>query len=101
MGHCLFQHPANATQEALNVRRQDRNPRRLNGPYRVTGPVKVVDADGKELELPSEMFSMCRCGHSETKPFCDGTHKKIAFQAENPRPERLTPGHPTPRPSPV
>jgi CDGSH-type Zn-finger protein len=49
---------------------------RLNGPYRITGPVKVVDADGKEFELPAEVFALCRCGHSGNKPFCDGTHKK-------------------------
>jgi len=55
---------------------------RLNGPYRITGPVKVVDADGKEFELPAEVFALCRCGHSGNKPFCDGTHKKIEFQAE-------------------
>ena len=55
---------------------------RLNGPYRITGSVKVVDADGKEFDLPAEVFALCRCGRSENKPFCDGTHKKIEFQAE-------------------
>ncbi len=57
---------------------------RLNGPYRVYGPFKLVDADGNEFTLPAdrEWVSLCRCGHSATKPFCDGTHKKIGFQAE-------------------
>ena len=55
---------------------------RLNGPYRITGAVKVLDADGKEFDLPSEVFQLCRCGRSENKPFCDGTHKKVDFDAE-------------------
>ena len=56
---------------------------RLNGPYRVYGPAKLVDADGNAFEIPpGEWFSLCRCGHSSSKPFCDGTHKKIGFQAE-------------------
>ncbi len=56
---------------------------RSNGPYRVYGPAKLVDADGKAFEIPpGEWFSLCRCGHSPSKPFCDGTHKKIEFQAE-------------------
>ncbi len=56
---------------------------RLSGPYRVQGPFKLVDADGNEFELPAgEWISLCRCGHSDKKPFCDGTHKKMEFQAE-------------------
>lgn len=55
---------------------------RLNGPYRVQGPIKIVDADGAEFELPGEIFALCRCGHSENKPFCDGHHKEIGFEAE-------------------
>ncbi len=55
---------------------------RLNGPYRVRGPVKVVDADGNEFDLPGEIFALCRCGHSENKPFCDGHHKEAGFAAE-------------------
>ncbi len=56
---------------------------RRNGPYRVQGPVKLVDADGNEFELPGEIFALCRCGHSENKPFCDGSHKTCEFQAES------------------
>ncbi|HEU0016160.1 MAG TPA: CDGSH iron-sulfur domain-containing protein [Longimicrobium sp.] len=56
---------------------------RNNGPYRVEGPVRLVDADGTEYTLPGggKGFSLCRCGASTRKPFCDGTHSKIGFLA--------------------
>jgi CDGSH-type Zn-finger protein len=56
---------------------------RLNGPYRVQGPIRLVDADGNEFELPDDgrPLALCRCGGSTTKPFCDGTHSKIGFDA--------------------
>jgi CDGSH-type Zn-finger protein len=51
-----------------------------NGPYRVEGPVKIVDADGNEIDTTGKArISLCRCGGSTTKPFCDGTHSKIGF----------------------
>jgi CDGSH-type Zn-finger protein len=51
-----------------------------NGPYVVSGSVEVLDADGGVYTV-KETFALCRCGGSSTKPFCDGTHKKIGFQA--------------------
>ena len=63
---------------------------RPNGPYRVEAPpgsIDLVDAEGNAYDLSSKMkdgnlaFSLCRCGGSVTKPFCDGTHSKIGFQA--------------------
>ncbi len=48
---------------------------RENGPYLVTGPVTLVDAEGNEYSLEGETFVLCRCGQSATKPFCDGTHR--------------------------
>jgi CDGSH-type Zn-finger protein len=51
-----------------------------NGPYIVTGTVSVLDANGKKVETP-EKFALCRCGASSKKPFCDGTHSRIGFQA--------------------
>jgi CDGSH iron-sulfur domain-containing protein 3 len=56
---------------------------RHNGPYKVTGPVKLIDADDNEYDLSErgEAIVLCRCGHSSTKPFCDSTHKEIGFQA--------------------
>jgi len=56
---------------------------RANGPYRVEGPVKVIDVDGNEFELPGEVFALCRCGHSENKPFCDGSHRGAEFEADS------------------
>lgn len=55
---------------------------RRNGPYKVTGPVTIIDAGGAEYELPEgEGIVLCRCGGSTTKPFCDGTHSKLGFEA--------------------
>jgi CDGSH-type Zn-finger protein len=56
---------------------------RINGPYKVTGPIRLIDADGNEFDLggQGEVIALCRCGASKTKPFCDKTHSKIGFQA--------------------
>lgn len=56
---------------------------RHNGPYKVTGPVTVIDADGNEYDLAEqgEVIALCRCGASTTKPFCDRTHSEIGFEA--------------------
>ena len=51
-----------------------------NGSIRVTGTVDIVDADGNILETKTD-FSLCRCGHSKEKPWCDGSHKEAGFQA--------------------
>src|ERR1044071_6483102 len=51
-----------------------------NGPYIVTGEVELIDADGNKFPVEKRM-ALCRCGASTEKPFCDGTHSKIGFQA--------------------
>jgi CDGSH-type Zn-finger protein len=51
-----------------------------NGPYLVAGGVTVLDAEGNEYEV-SDTTALCRCGHSSTKPFCDGSHERSAFAA--------------------
>jgi CDGSH iron-sulfur domain-containing protein 3 len=53
---------------------------RDNGPYKVTGPVTVVDAEGNRFALPEGPIALCRCGRSQTKPFCDASHK-AGFEA--------------------
>ncbi len=54
-----------------------------NGPYLVRGPFAIVDQDGKEIEIKRRVVALCRCGRSRIRPFCDGTHKTIGFQAES------------------
>jgi CDGSH-type Zn-finger protein len=58
---------------------------RKNGPYKVEVPeggLKLIDADGNEFDIKGKSdFALCRCGASANKPFCDGMHSKIGFQA--------------------
>ncbi|CAB4577469.1 MAG: CDGSH iron-sulfur domain-containing protein [Actinobacteria bacterium] len=51
-----------------------------NGSVRVSGEVDFVDADGNVIETKAN-FSLCRCGHSANKPFCDGAHRDAGFTA--------------------
>jgi 3-phenylpropionate/trans-cinnamate dioxygenase ferredoxin subunit len=55
-----------------------------NGPYLIAGDdvaqVQLVDWEGKPVVPKGKNISLCRCGGSSTKPFCDGTHSKIGFQ---------------------
>ncbi|MEA2490256.1 MAG: hypothetical protein QOH21_2048 [Acidobacteriota bacterium] len=50
-----------------------------NGPYLIDGDFTIVDAQGNEIPIAKR--ALCRCGATVTKPFCDGTHTKIGFQA--------------------
>jgi len=55
---------------------------RPNGPLRVEGPIKLLDPNGAQWDLTGKpAISLCRCGGSSNKPFCDGTHAKIGFQS--------------------
>jgi CDGSH iron-sulfur domain-containing protein 3 len=57
---------------------------RANGPYKVTGPVRIVDAEGNEFVVPDgEAIALCRCGNSRTKPFCDKSHRRVGFVADD------------------
>lgn len=55
---------------------------RKNGPLLVDGKVTVLDSDGKAVESDSgkALVALCRCGHSEKKPFCDGSHHRRGWQ---------------------
>lgn len=59
---------------------------RPNGPYRVEGNFVIVTADGQEVKRGGPV-SLCRCGGSSRKPFCDGTHNTISFQSESAAPQ--------------
>ena len=51
-----------------------------NGPIRVEGDFEIVDPEGRSFGLAGRtVISLCRCGHSANKPFCDGSHKNCAF----------------------
>lgn len=54
-----------------------------NGPLRIEGGLTLTDATGKEFGLGGrDAISLCRCGLSENKPFCDGAHARQGFQDE-------------------
>jgi CDGSH-type Zn-finger protein len=54
-----------------------------NGPYLLRGPFVMVDQDGREIEVNRRVVALCRCGRSQSRPFCDGTHKAIGFRADS------------------
>ena len=55
---------------------------RDNGPYKITGEVRLVDAEGNEIDTSAHekhgSIVLCRCGESKTKPFCDKSHRDAA-----------------------
>jgi CDGSH-type Zn-finger protein len=56
---------------------------RDNGPLLVEGAVRLVDAEGHEFPLDpgKPAIAICRCGHTQNPPFCDGNHKTCGFQS--------------------
>ena len=50
-----------------------------DGPYIVTNIKKFTNSRGKTIET-KEVMALCRCGGSQNKPYCDGTHGKIGFK---------------------
>ena len=55
-----------------------------DGPYEVVGEPELIDPYGSKPES-KEHYTLCRCGHSKNKPFCDGQHQKIRFRDSNRR----------------
>jgi CDGSH iron-sulfur domain-containing protein 3 len=53
-----------------------------NGPYEVSGGATVTDQKKNQYTGQADPIYLCRCGQSANKPFCDGTHTKIGFKAE-------------------
>lgn len=54
---------------------------RESGPYIVRGPITLTDADGNPYATGEGNVALCRCGGSQTKPFCDGSHRTNGFSA--------------------
>jgi CDGSH-type Zn-finger protein len=55
---------------------------KTSGPIWVKGGIPIVSANGKKYETRNRV-TLCRCGQSRNKPFCDGTHLNIGFIDEN------------------
>jgi CDGSH-type Zn-finger protein len=53
-----------------------------DGPYIIRGDFTLTDQDGREIEPGRGTIALCRCGKSQIRPFCDGTHKLVGFRAE-------------------
>jgi CDGSH-type Zn-finger protein len=54
-----------------------------NGPLRLEGEFTICDGAGKEYGLAGRtVISLCRCGQSQNKPFCDGSHARTGFQSQ-------------------
>jgi CDGSH-type Zn-finger protein len=55
---------------------------RNNGSIRIEGEFTIFDQDGRPFDLAGRTaISLCRCGQSTTKPFCDSTHKTSGFES--------------------
>lgn len=52
----------------------------LNGPLRVEGNLEICSGTGRTVSRVAEA-TLCRCGHSQNKPFCDGSHRRPGFEA--------------------
>ena len=65
-----------------------------NGPLRIEGDFEILDPAGSAYGLAGRtVLSLCRCGQSQNKPFCDGSHNHHGFQDE-PRARELPPKKP-------
>jgi CDGSH-type Zn-finger protein len=51
---------------------------RPNGPLFIRGRVRIIDPDGRLIREDTRL-ALCRCGASENKPFCDGSHRRVGF----------------------
>lgn len=62
-----------------------------DGPYRITGGIPLKDAHGNDEHrahgASREHYALCRCGHSQNKPFCSGTHWYVEFNDPVPNPD--------------
>ena len=59
-----------------------------DGPLLIRGAFRMVDQDGVEIEVDRDTIALCRCGRSRIRPFCDGTHRAVRFDAPSAREQR-------------
>ncbi|GAA4263825.1 hypothetical protein GCM10022255_111880 [Dactylosporangium darangshiense] len=52
-----------------------------DGPLLLRGSFQLLTQDGQVIDPGRRTVALCRCGWSAIKPFCDGTHKSVGFQA--------------------
>ncbi|QNP47745.1 CDGSH iron-sulfur domain-containing protein [Diaphorobacter aerolatus] len=75
--------PAAKDSEALAVRDGElRIDPTQDGPLHVSGALEVVTGTGKTIDRVMDTY-LCRCGHSQNKPYCDGSHAKVGFRSAN------------------
>lgn len=57
---------------------------RPNGPLVIEGPVTIVDSHGNRFPIRTDKpaIALCRCGHSQARPFCDGSHRNCGFVSD-------------------
>ena len=54
-----------------------------DGSIKISGDFVIKDSSGKEFGLGGRnVISLCRCGHSNNKPFCDGSHARVGFDSK-------------------
>ncbi|MGH9900097.1 MAG: CDGSH iron-sulfur domain-containing protein [Pyrinomonadaceae bacterium] len=54
-----------------------------NGSLQIEGDFEIYDASGGQYDVAGRtVISLCRCGQSSNKPFCDGTHAKCGFESQ-------------------
>ena len=69
--------------EGIEYRDQEREPLvtvSKDGPYFVTGGIQIIGHENRAEEVSNEHCTLCRCGSSKNKPFCDGSHWHIGFK---------------------
>lgn len=64
-----------------------------DGPLIVRGPFRITDEDGRPIESGRRTVALCRCGRSQLRPFCDGSHLTARFRAEGGLSERAARRH--------
>ena len=71
--------PASGAFEALAVRNGTLGitPQK-NGPLAITGNLEILSGTGRTI-MKTTSARFCRCGHSQNKPYCDGTHARVGF----------------------